>query len=439
MIISIFLCFVAFVALIVMLRTDRISLGLPVAYLFSLLLIHVPGAVAHVMGSGVLQDSRYTALGIRFTALGAVAFLAGVWLARQQRIGPGVLRGTYRLEFWMFCLVAGWVVTYGFGLIRDIPSLAAAVDKGGAAWMLGVLLGLRFATSRGDTKWIALWLLALAVYPVMRLLLGGFLSFGTTSIIIVLSVLVISVRSSLRVFVGATIAAILAMNLFLSYFHNRNNIREAVWGGAPLEERVDASLGIIRDFEWFDPANSQHLVALDMRLNQNYFAGLAAARIQAGEVEYLRGRSLTEGAMALVPRAIWPDKPVFGGSPKIVADMTGLTLNENTSWGVGNVMEFQINFGTAGVVIGFLVLGWGLGTLDRRAAVAEARGELGRVFLFFLPAVALVAPNSSVVELVGGSAAAAVAAIAWQLAWDRWSPVPAPALAPRPPSATRPW
>ena len=56
--------------------------------------------------------------------------------------------------------------------------------------------------------------------------------------------------------------------------------------------------------------------------------------------------------------------------------MTGLELNQDTSWGVGNVMEFYINFGLPGVVIGFLVLGWLIGALDFRAASAERRAPV---------------------------------------------------------------
>jgi hypothetical protein len=259
------------------------------------------------------------------------------------------------------------------------------------------------------------------VYPTLMLLLGGFLSYGSTAIIIVLAVLAISLRSHRHVAVGLIIMAVLGFNLFLSYFQHRNDIRAAVWGGAALDERLDVALEMFREFEWFDPANEAHLNALDQRLNQNSFAGLAAARIQAGVVDYLYGRSLWEGLLALVPRAVWPDKPVFAGSPKIVSEMTGLTLSEGTSFGVGNVMEFQINFGMPGVVVGFLALGWLLGRLDRTAAVAESSGDLGRVLLSFLPAVALIQPNGSLVELAGGSVAALVAAYGWRGAWEHWA------------------
>jgi hypothetical protein len=253
------------------------------------------------------------------------------------------------------------------------------------------------------------------------LLFGGFLSYGSAAMIVVLSGLAISTRSHWRVVVGILAAAVLGLNIFLNYFQHRDEIRDAVWGGAPMQERIDVSMNAVREFAWFDPTNDLQLVALDQRLNQNYFVGLAAARIAGGEVDYLYGRSLWEGLQALVPRIVWPEKPVSAGSPDIVAEMTGLILSDTTSFGVGNVMEFQINFGMPGVVIGFLVLGWAIGRLDRQAAVAEARGNLGQVFIYFLPAVSLIRPNGSLVELAAGPAAALVAAFGWRWAWNVWS------------------
>jgi hypothetical protein len=123
--------------------------------------------------------------------------------------------------------------------------------------------------------------------------------------------------------------------------------------------------------------------------------------------------------MALIPRAIWPSKPVFGGSPKIVSEMTGLTLDEDTSFGVGNVMEFYINFGMSSLVVGFLLLGATIGWLDVRAFQLIRSGRPADALVFFLPCVALIQPNGSIVELAGGAAAAVVAALGWRGLWRR--------------------
>lgn len=418
----IFICFAAFLWLLWLLRRDRVSLGLPVAYLYSLLLIHVPGAVAQILGRDFISHSDLIEIGMRFTALGSLCFVVGVWWARSRSsfaIMP-IRRDLDRHQFRWFCLIGGWSLIYGLSPLYHIPSISAAVEKGGGIWMLGVMLGLRAACRRGDLKRIAIWLGALMVYPVLMLLLGGFLSYGSAAIIIVCSALTISTRSFGRVVVGMTLFVFLSLNIFVNYFGHRDDIRKQVWGGAPLEARIDSVIDTVRDFEWLDPTNERHLIALDQRLNQNYFVGLAALRIQQGQVDYLKGYSLWQGLLALVPRLLWPEKPVFAGSPEIVSKMTGLRLSPTTSFGVGNVMEFQINFGIPGVVVGFFVLGWLIGMLDLKAAVAEGRGDLGTVVFFFLPAAALIQPNGSLVDLFGGVAAALVAAYGWKWTWNQW-------------------
>jgi len=414
------ICFTAFFWLLRLLRKDRISLGLPIAYLYSLLLIHVPGAFAHIAGRDFLPHWDLIEIGMRFVALGSMCFVAGVWSARSLTARVPIDREADRPYFWWFCLLGGWSLIYGLSPLYQIPSVGAAVEKGGGIWMLGVMLGLRAACQRGDHKRIGIWFGALMVYPVLMLLLGGFLSYGSVAIIIVCATLTISTRSYWRVVVGITVFAFLSLSIFVNYFQHRKDIRDQVWGGAPLDARIGSVIDTVRDFELLDPTNRVHLIALDQRLNQNFFVGLAAKRIQLGQVDYLMGDSVWEGFLALVPRALWPDKPVFAGSPQIVSKMTGLQLSRKTSFGVGNVMEFQINFGIPGVVIGFFVLGWLIGALDLKAAEAEARGDLGGVILLFLPCVALIQPNGSLVELFGGSAAALVGAFAWNLAWKRF-------------------
>ena len=417
MTLSFLFCFVSFLALLSLLRTDRVSLGLPIAYLFSLFLIHAPGAFADLIGPELFSFSDLTEIGMRFVAIGSICFVGGVWLARSSAARPPISAPINRDQFGVFCLVGGWIVEYALKPLHGIPTVGAAVDKGAGLWMLGVLLALRAACHRGDLKRIVIWLSTLMVYPAVVLLLGGFLSYGTQAIIIVLAVLTISTQRYWLVAAGVAATVFFGLSVFVVYFQHRDEIRYEIWGGAPLQTRIETVVDAAREFQWFDPTNAKHLIALDGRLNQNYFVGLAAQRTQQGEVHYLYGRSVLEGLLALVPRILWPQKPLFAGSPGIVSEMTGLQLSPTTSFGIGNVMEFQVNFGTPGVIVGFLMLGWAIGKLDLLAASAEMRGDLAEVMVYFLPAVALIQPNGSLIELFGGSAAALIAALGWKQAW----------------------
>jgi hypothetical protein len=425
MILSVVVCVSSFIILVMLLKREKNSLGIPIAYLFTLLFIHVPGAIAHILGGEGLSDSTFTEIGILQTAIGAACFVVGVILSRGfdfQRRGLKLRqRPAKRRDFAIFCLVAGLGITYTLRLVVNIPSIGAVIEKAGGIWVLGVLLGLRSAIRRRSLRGIAVWLGALSIYPILTLLLGGFLSFGSTPVFIVLAGLVISTRSHWRIGVATPIVIVLFLNLFISYFINRNDIRDAVWGGEKLQSRIEQSSKIFTDFELFDSNNPRHLNALDQRLNQNMFVGMAANRIDQGHVNYLYGRSLMEGFLALVPRVIWPDKPVFAGSAEIITEMTGFAVNDTTSFGVGNVMEFYINFGASSVAVGFLLLGLLFGWLDKEAALAERRGDLGKCIILFMPAAAIIHPNGSIVELIGGGAASYLAALGWCWTWDHWT------------------
>jgi hypothetical protein len=417
MILDILACLASLALLLFILRRQRLSLGLPLAYLASLLLIHVPGAFAHVVGGAVMAGHEYVEIGIRYTAIGAFCFVLGVWLARRRLPAPGPAAPGNRRAFAIFCLFGGWFFVYGLTVFARIPSLGAAINSGGAIWMLGALLGLRAAVEARSGQRILIWSGALAIYPALMLLIGGFLSYGAAAVMIVVSVLATQARSYARAASGVVVATLIGLTLFVNYFEHREDIRHSVWGHASIGDRLDSVNDMFASFHLIDLDSDDDLIALDQRLNQNLFVGLAARRIQDGEVDYLNGQSVIDGMLSLIPRAYWPDKPVTGGSGRIVAEMTGLQLDEDTSWGVGNVMEFYINLGLPGIVGGFVALGWLIGFLDLKAASAEWRGDFKSAIVPFLTAVAVAQPGASIMETTGAAGAAVLAGLVWRWLW----------------------
>lgn len=411
MILSIVLCLMAYAATLAILRRDGTSLGLPFAYMSLLLLIHVPGAFAHAVANGTMDGDEFTAIGIEYTAIGAIAFAVGVAIAHfSVRSKPA--NAIHERKFRLFCIFAGFTVIFATSRLHDIPSLGAVIDRSSVVWVLGVLLSLKEAVRERNYLRLAVWSGLPVVFAFFQLYTTGFLSYGTANTIIAMSVLAISARNVWRVAASVAIIAVVGLNVFVNYFENRDDIRGSIGRPVPIERYIHN-----RELHIFDIDDPDDLSALDQRLNQNLFVGLSAVRIDLGAAEFLNGRSVIEGLISLIPRAVWPDKPVYGGSPEIITEMTGLPVPPDTSFGVGNVMEFYINFGVPSLIAGFLILGWGLATLDLKAADAARQGQFGRTLMFFLPAVALIQPNGSIVELAGGAAAAIVASYAWRSAW----------------------
>jgi putative effector of murein hydrolase LrgA (UPF0299 family) len=97
--------------------------------------------------------------------------------------------------------------------------------------------------------------------------------------------------------------------------------------------------------------------------------------------------------------------------------------------GVGQVMEFYLNFGTPGVVIGFIIMGVIITALDWQAAERLARSDLHGFVLWFLPGIALLQVNGQLVEMTASAAASLVVALLVNRYLDSWQPRTAPKIA----------
>lgn len=441
---AILISMLSLICLLWVLRSDPISVGLPAAYLFVLFMEHLPGALSHAVGieisaglGGAFYDTEWIQSGITLTSFGSIGFTVGVWWARFRKRTVPIVRAAARSQFWYFCLIVGWLLLLVFRFVRGLPTVTGLIDRGSTVWMLGALLGLRSAVQRGSAIGSWIWLAVLAAFPTSVLLYGGFLSYGAQAVIVVLSPLAITAKSKWRLIGSVGIILFFGLTVFANYFINRDKLRDVLWSEATLEDRIDVVTDVIKNFEWFDPGNESHRDALNQRLNQNYFIGIAAERIKQQDSNYIYGRSVWEALLSLVPRFIWPEKPVFGGSGDIVAEMTGLELSTSTSWGVGQVLEFYINFGTPGVILGFFLLGWLIRLLDFQAAAAETNGDFRGALCFFLPAVALIQPTGSMVEITGGAGAALIMAYGLAWIWGVWSSFTVHAREPNDPSPVK--
>ncbi len=425
MLIAIITCLLSLSVTLHALRRGLPSLGLPFAYMVSLLLLHLPGAYVALVSPSSTED--LVKRGVLLTTAGCCAFSVAVALVAYQRRKPNdgaewssKAKWVIPTSFTVYCLILGWGLTFLVRPIVDVASLNAVIERGSGIWMLGATLGLISSVRERSPRAALLWLLAALVVPAATLIGAGFIGYGAAAIIIVVSVFGVLAKRLGSVVITSVVVCIVGLSIFANYFSLRDELRSLTWKGGSYEERLSVTRRVFTEAKLLDPEDSAHLLALEERLNQNLFVGLAAERLERGQVSFIHGRSILDAFIALVPRFLWPDKPVFGGSGTIVSDMTGLQLSTKTSWGVGNVMEFYINFGWLGLVMGFAMLGWAIAKLDEVAASALVDGNHGKALIVFLPCVALIQPNGSMVELAGGASSALIAALGMKWGWAEY-------------------
>ena len=300
----------------------------------------------------------------------------------------------------ILALVYG-MVCYFFlsGVLSFIPSITSILSGGlamasaGMAWAFvsifkgkGAVPGLLFAS-------------LMFLFPVFTLVLNGFMGYGIGAIFGIAGVVMVTFKPRWVMVLIAPILLYLGLSLYPSYMIARGEIRTKVWGGADLSERFNATFGgIAENWQWFDPNDEKQMEILNGRLNQNVLVGHSYEYISAGQTSFAFGDTLIDGLLALIPRAIWVDKPLSAGSNGMVTKYTGIKFAEGTSVGIGNMMEFYVNFGLFGVFIGYFVIGLAIYYLDSLAGQAISNLNAGLFFMTLVPGQSLMNAIGSFVE-----------------------------------------
>jgi hypothetical protein len=399
------------------------SAGLPLAYFVGISLNHFPGAMLYLDDEGSSFVGAATRVGFEQSVIGMIAFLVGVAIAKytfvptprlqagewpRQGFNPQSLRLLDRLAL-LYLLIGAVAYFIVLPFAGRVPSVTAVVSTLGSLIVVGACL--RFWIANESADWRKFWftMSLLPLLPLGTLVQGGFLGFGTTWAATVVTFLFAQSRQRLGYFLLAPAVFFVGLSVFVNYMAARNDIRQLVWyQQASFGDRIQRIAEVFQNFEWLDLSNSRHREAIDDRLNQNWLVGAAVGRLQSGEVEYLSGATLGNMFIALVPRVVWPDKPAVAGSGSLVHDLTGIEFAEGTSVGAGQVLEFYANFGTFGLIGGFLLFGWLLGRVDTQIIESLWRwNQTGFVF-WYLIGLAMLQPGGSLLEVAVGAAVAAI-------------------------------
>jgi hypothetical protein len=400
------------------------SVGLPFAYLLGLSMIHWFGGLiysfpwysprnAYLIQSGV-SLANVTA-GFVASAYGVVGFGLGsivlapwvlqsirpTWLQDRPQAADLTLPQTYLKIGVIFGLVLS-------PILSKIPGLNAIGTSGIAALLVGICLSCWKAWRMKDTKTFQLLLGFVCCMPLITIVTMGFIGYGAAAAVVVFMFVFTFYRPRWQVLVSALLVFVLGLSVFVTYLQDRNEIRAKVWGGQGLDSRIGQVLTTAQRFTIFNPYSQQHLESIDIRLNQNTLVGQSIDYLSKGRVPFASGSTLWQAAIAVIPRAIWPGKPIFAGSGNLVSQYTGTVFADGTSVGVGQVMEFYINFGLVGVICGFTVLGTVIRIIDFTAASKLLYGNWIGFASWFLPGLGLLQPGGAIAEMASSVAASVV-------------------------------
>lgn len=403
------------------LRGRRPTSGLAVAYVFAFGLIHwLPALVYSLPWYAPAHDPRIERLGFQQSTLALLAFAAGTGLVAMamrrthadagngKEVSPGITPRAGKVY-----LVAGAVayVVSSTGH-AGLPSLQGLVALGQYLFLVGLCILCWNAWKSGRPGRMWLWFSVGLAMPVVTIAKQGFLFYGATAVLILFCFILGFLGWQRSVVVPTLVIAYLGLSVFLTYFRDRPQIRQTVWGGQTLAIRVTQLKTTASSFDWFNPRNQAELDRINGRLDQNYLVGSAVNHLTFTG-QFAHGTTLVDALLGFIPRAVWTSKPVRAGGSQIVTEFTGITFLGGTSVGPGPVMELYGNYGTGGVVAGFVLIGAALALLDATAARHLRTGNDALFVLSFLLGMSLlqVADAFVNVALTMGEVVAIVAAI----------------------------
>ena len=400
-------------------KQGTVGVGLTLTYVFQLSVFHVLGAAIYLFpwdwtGSDPgmvelgLEQSVYALLGFAVGAIGAAPLLTRLFGVTKERVVTSTPEPLLA-KVYLAVGIGFYVLSATF--LGRIPTLGAVISTGRTFLLVGLSLSAWIAM-RSDKRFALLaWLAAAMWLPLFTLITAGFLGFGAVALVMVVAFLVSLRGIGPRGAMVALLCLYFGLSVYVTYMRDRKDIRDVVWTGGDLAARLEKLEDMVYRFEWFDPYDTDHLDRIDTRLNQNTLVGAVVDYIGSNPSGFAHGETLREAFWALVPRIIWPEKPVGAGSGTWVSRYTGLEFEEGTSVGMGQVLEFYINFGTVGVLVGFVILGTVIAAVDSVARSRLVLGDWPRFVLWYVPGTALLQVGGSLVEMTSSAAAGAVAAL----------------------------
>lgn len=399
------LLWVIAILLISLNRLKKNFSGLSMMFVTSMSILYFAGAITYALPWNYLKGFEATLLGFEQATIGIISFtfanllISPIFVKKfiSQKTDTNFKLGNSKNVTYL-SITIGLLSLFGFlNFMLFIPTLRAFLIALNAVFVGGLCLYAWESFLERDKLKLGLVIIFSLMFPIITVINSGFLSKGMTFTLIVLIFTYRLWVPRWQFLLITIICLYMGFGFYQTYRRERDDIREVVWGGYSLGERIDVFKPIILEYEFFNPFNSEHISNIDDRLNLNNLTGLAVENLEHRN-ELLKGDSFKNIIYAIVPRIIWKNKPYVAGSDDLVTKYTGVEFGDNTSVGMGYVMEFYINYGTIAVILGFFFLGFLIFLLDFQAGKSILSSNYQNFLLYFMPGLTLLSVGTNMIE-----------------------------------------
>lgn len=322
-----------------------------------------------------------------------------VWFDAMQ--SPDRLK-TEEFVAW-FLIFTGTIISPFAKFLLFIPTIGAVLSQAGFLVDTGMLMLLIQSRFSGKTKGL---ILASALY-IFKYFVFAAVS-GHAGWLFINGIIIISIWQFAIKFQVSRIPGVVAIGLLMFipvtiWLQGRQVLRTAI------EDQASLSTTLWMTLDVFMKPPEESISLIEMYRNRGDYSDLMAATLTHTPIfePFAMGETYWLTIISVVPRAVWPDKPLIMGGSKTVTRFSGIQFGATTSVAMNYMFEMYVNFGYTGVVLGMTLLGLFLAKMESLCYTIGIRNILFEVLTIHLGWVICIF-SDKIYEAVGTSLSAIV-------------------------------
>jgi hypothetical protein len=323
-------------------------------------------AFAHAVLTGAPLGwyTSYHAEVVQYSIFGCLSMLCGIGLGWRAWLPTHAYKFNTQLwinsRFGLFLFATGVIASVSLVILRNVPTLNTALDLLTGFREFGLLVLLVNSLARRQ------WTLILLVFIIyVPLAIAGALASGHTPAKVDLLVPAACIIAGWKAFNLRSLMLLAGSGfcffmMFFGWMQSRSEIRS----GNLSDLSFKNAAGIfVTDFARHATVINLDSTVVNDRIRERIdMTDILAQQVafQPDVQPFVYGSTFLDSAIALVPRALWPGKPVIAGGSAFVERFTGIrrATEDTTSVGLPYPFEFYANGGTSWVVLGLFIVGF---------------------------------------------------------------------------------